>query len=114
MDDIQSVSITTGQIDANPPAPGRKRKPSSEWKKSDKLRAIREKQPDFVGKAELAHHLGCHINTINRWIRKGTIPGPHFRPGGKHPLWLRKHYEAFIRTGEWPAEAFKARRGRGG
>jgi hypothetical protein len=84
------------------PSPA-KRKPS------EKLRAIREKEADFVTKAELAHHIGCHVNTINRWIRMGTIPGPHCRPGGKHPIWLRKHYEAFRRTGEWPPESFRGR-----
>lgn len=82
------------------------RKPSSEWKKTDRLKTIREKEPDFIGKTELAHHFQCHVNTINRWIADGTIPPPHCRPGDKHPIWLRKHYEAFRKTREWPREAF--------
>lgn len=66
--------------------------------------------PDFVTKHELAYHLGCHPGTIARWIRDGVLPGPMCRPGGKHPIWLRKHYEAFCRTGEWPREAYRHHR----
>jgi hypothetical protein len=73
---------------------------------------LRDRPPDFLDKHELAYHLGCHIGTINRWIRDGVIPGPHSRPGGKHPIWLRKHYEEFLRSGRWPREAFRHLRGR--
>lgn len=72
-----------------------------------KRTAVMDRPPDFMTKDELAYHLGCHINTINRWIRDGVIPGPHCRPGGKHPIWLRRHYEAFCKSGEWPREAFR-------
>jgi hypothetical protein len=72
-------------------------------------RAIKEQEPDFISKAELAHHLRCHISTIDEWIANGTIPAPHSRPGDKHPIWLRRHYNAY-RDGKekrWPKEAWE-------
>ena len=83
-----------------------KRKPSSEWKKTERLKVVREKEPDFIGKAELAHHLQCHISTIDEWIADGTIPPPHSRPGDKHPIWLRRHYNAYRETRRWPKESW--------
>jgi hypothetical protein len=81
------------------------RKPPSEWKKTPRMKSIRDKAPDFIGKAELAHHLQCHISTIDTWIEEGRIPPPHSRPGEKHPVWLRKHYEVYKGTGSWPRES---------
>ncbi len=74
--------------------------------------AVKAIEPDFIGKAELARHLCCHGNTIDNWIGDGTIPPPHYWPGPKHPLWLRKWYVAFRDTGKWPKEAWKWNRGR--
>jgi hypothetical protein len=89
--------------------PKRKRKPSSESKKADRLKTIGDKEPDFIGKAELARHLSCHINSIDVWVRKGRIPPPHSMPGDKHSIWLRKHYREYVRTGRWPEAAFRRR-----
>jgi hypothetical protein len=75
--------------------------------KTPKIRAIREKEPDFISKTELAHHYQCHMGSIDDWIVDGTIPPPYARPGIKHPIWLRKHYNKFRETGEWPKEAFQ-------
>ena len=61
---------------------------------------------DFITKAELAIHLGCAICTIDGWIAKGTIPGPHSQPGIRHAIWLRRHYVKFRDTGRWPKEAY--------
>jgi hypothetical protein len=61
----------------------------------------------FITKAELATHIGCHINTIDRWIAKGTIPPPHSRPGYGHAIWLRKHFNVYADSGEWPQDAFR-------
>lgn len=94
-------------------APKRKRKPPTEWKKTVRMREIKEKDPDFIGKAELARHLQCHVSTIATWIEDGTIPPPWLRPGEKHPVWLRKHYEAFKQSRRWPEEAYWNRRSRG-
>ncbi len=54
-------------------------------RKAPRLRAIKEKESDFIGEVELAHHLQCHISTIDEWIADGTIPPPHSRPGDQHP-----------------------------
>jgi hypothetical protein len=83
-----------------------KRKPRSDQDKPVRMKALRDKEPDFMGKFELAHHLQCHIGTLNDWIADGTIPPPHSRPGTKHPVWLRKHYEVFKKTRAWPKEAY--------
>ena len=86
--------------------PVKPRKPSSEWKQSERLKVIKEMESDFIGKAELAKHLGCHINTLTGWMKDGTVPPPHSYPGEKHPIWLRKHYEHFRKTRRWPFEAY--------
>ncbi len=78
----------------------------SNAQKTIRLKTIKELEPDFIGKAELARQLCCHINTLNDWIAKGTIPPPHSRPGVKHPVWLRKHYRIYRETGQWPRAAF--------
>lgn len=106
MNELNEENITVSETTAK-----RQRKPSSEWKKTPRLREVKEKEPDFIGKAELARHLCCHVGTINDWIADGTIPPPHSRPGEKHAVWLRRHYEAFKKTREWPKEAYWNRRG---
>lgn len=45
----------------------RQRKPPSEWKKTPRLAAIKDKEPDFITKTELAHHLGSA-----RYTRSGS------------------------------------------
>lgn len=62
--------------------------------------------PDFITKSELANHLGCDIHTIDKWIISGTISPPHARMGKRHAVWLRRHYNAFVKNGSWPAEAY--------
>ena len=77
-------------------------------RKAPRLRAIKEKESDFIGKVELAHHLQCHMSTIDEWIADGTIPPPHSRPGDQHPNLARRHYNAY-RDGKekrWPKEAW--------
>lgn len=102
----ESVSITTDEL--KPKAKPRKpRKPPSEWKKTPRYSSVKAQEPDFITKTELAHHLGCHISTLTDWIEDGSIPPPHSRPGDKHPIWLRRHYKEFVRTGKWPREAFR-------
>jgi hypothetical protein len=88
----------------------RPRKPSSEWRKTPRLKAVKDLEPDFIGKMELAHHLQCHVSTIDEWVADGTIPPPHSRPGVKHPIWLRRHYKVFRDTGEWPKDSWAWRR----
>jgi hypothetical protein len=82
------------------------RKPSSEWKKAERLKAIKDMVPIFITKTELAKHLGCHITSIDRWIVDGTIPPPHSRPGHGHAVWLRRHFNAYVDTSEWPKDAY--------
>jgi hypothetical protein len=63
-------------------------------------------KPVFVTKMELVLHYGCDINSINHWIRAGTIPPPHSRPGPRYPIWLREHFDEMVRTGRWPQAAY--------
>lgn len=86
------------------------KKPPSEWKKTPRLKAVKGREPEFIGKLELARNLCCHIQTINKWIYKGTLPPPHSQPGRNHPVWLRRHYHAYVKTGRWPDEAWPSRR----
>ncbi len=90
-----------------PPKAKRRRKPSSEWTKTVKLQAIKNLEPDFITKTELAKHLGCHGSSIDLWVAAGKLPPPHSRPGEKHAIWLRRHYAIFRDTGKWPREAWK-------
>jgi len=91
-----------------PPAdqPKRKRKPSSEWKKTVRFKEAKDREPDFISKFELARNLCCHVNTLATWIAEGTIPPPWSKPGSKRPVWLRKHYNVFKRTRKWPEAAY--------
>jgi hypothetical protein len=63
-------------------------------------RSIKQVERDFIDRVELAHHLGCHPRTIERWIAAGLLPPPHYRFSDRHPVWLRRHYKAFVATGE--------------
>lgn len=110
MSESQVITITTEDVGKADERPRRKRKPPSEWKKTARLSAIKDKEPDFIGKFELAKHLCCHIQTINEWIYDGTLPPPHSWPGVKHPVWLRRHYNHYLKAGKWPAEAWRSRK----
>jgi hypothetical protein len=77
--------------------------------KRPKLKSIRDDEPEFIGKFELAHHLGANISSLNKWIANGTIPPAWFKPGIKHPVWRRDHFEELKRTGSWPRAAFHSR-----
>lgn len=110
MNDTHNVSIAANEPDGNAKGRQPKRKPPSEWKKTPRMKAIKDKEPDFIGKLELARNLCCHIQTINEWIFNGTVPPPHSRPGLNHPIWLRSHYRQFVETGSWPDEAWPIRK----
>ncbi len=74
--------------------------------KTQRNKKIRSLEPIFINKIELAHHLQCHVNSIDGWVANGTIPPPHSCPGVKHALWLRRHFTAFVESGVWPGEAW--------
>lgn len=64
-------------------------------------------QPEFITKTEIALHLGVSdLSTIDAWVREGSIPRPHSRPGVRFAVWRRKHWNAYVETGSWPSEAF--------
>lgn len=63
----------------------------------------------FITKSQLAKAIGVDPSTIDDWIREGMIPPPHSRPGSKTALWLRIHFDAFIRDRRWPEEAYYGR-----
>jgi predicted DNA-binding transcriptional regulator AlpA len=75
-------------------------------KRSERNHRIRQIEPDFITKVELAHHMGCAVSTIDNWVKEGTIPSPYASPGTRHQVWLRKHYKHFRDTGTWPREAY--------
>lgn len=77
--------------------------------KQTRLQAMRDEPAEFVGKRELAHHLQGDIASIGDWIAKGTVPPPWFRPGDRHPLWKRDHFDHLVKTGSWPRAAFHQR-----
>jgi predicted DNA-binding transcriptional regulator AlpA len=64
-------------------------------------------EPVFVTKAQIAQMMGVgNTKTIDSWIAQGTFPPPHSRPGPNFTVWLRKHWEIYVETGEWPREAW--------
>lgn len=66
--------------------------------------------PIFITKTEIANHLGVGgLGTIDDWIADGSFPPPHSRPGVRFAVWLRKHWDAYVATGAWPASAWPQR-----
>lgn len=63
----------------------------------------------FITKSQLAKAIGVEPSTLDDWIREGTVPPPHSRLGKKTTLWLRSHFDAFVRDRRWPREAFYGR-----
>lgn len=63
-------------------------------------------EPVFISKTEIAAHLGCDTKTIDEWIKEGTVPRPHSRPGERFAVWRRAHWNTYVETGSWPSEAF--------
>lgn len=76
--------------------------------KPRKLRTVRPKaiSPIFISKSELAIHLGCSGQAIEAWIELGRLPPPHSRPGERHTIWLREHFDQYVKTRRWPKEAY--------
>jgi predicted DNA-binding transcriptional regulator AlpA len=70
------------------------------------IKGRRKAEPIFITKSEMARALGIHPGTITRWIGKGEFPPPHSRPGERTSLWLRSHFEAYVRDGRWPEKAY--------
>lgn len=62
--------------------------------------------PVFVSKRELAHDLRLTMHGIDRLIAEGLFPPPHSRPGPRHAVWLKRHYDAYVRDRKWPRDAF--------
>lgn len=74
---------------------------------SRKVRAARDRPPDWMNATELAHNLGyADTKTLDKWIESGTLPPPRARLGERTRLWLRKHYNEFVATGDWPRDAW--------
>lgn len=71
-----------------------------------RFREVKQKEPDFINRIELAHHLQCSTDALDDFIENGTVPRPHARPGERHAIWRRDHYLIFKETGHWPREAF--------
>lgn len=62
--------------------------------------------PIFITKKEIAALMSvADTKTIDSWIAKGAFPPPHSRPGERHVVWLRKHWDTYVETGEWPKAA---------
>jgi predicted DNA-binding transcriptional regulator AlpA len=62
--------------------------------------------PIFITKSEIAQLMGvADTKTIDSWIANGSFPPPHSRPGPRHAVWLRKHWNIFVDTGKWPEAA---------
>lgn len=67
----------------------------------------KEIEPVFITKAEIAHHLGIKcLATLDKWIATRRLPPPFDRPGERHPVWLRKHWAAYVDSGSWPRSAW--------
>jgi hypothetical protein len=90
---------------AAPPETPKPPEPATK-ERAQRFHKINSMEPDFITKLELARHLCCSTTAIDDWIEHGTIPYPRSRPGQRHPVWLRRHYKAYVETGEWPREAF--------
>lgn len=61
----------------------------------------------FIRAAELAHHFGCDIRMIHRRVADGSLPPPHSTLGPSTSLWLRGHFDAYVKDGRWPEAAYK-------
>jgi predicted DNA-binding transcriptional regulator AlpA len=63
--------------------------------------------PLFISKSEIAQLLGvADTKTIDSWVALRRFPPPHSQPGPRHSLWLRKHWQVYVDTGEWPPASF--------
>jgi glutamate-1-semialdehyde aminotransferase len=63
--------------------------------------------PIFIKKSEIAALMDvADTKTIDSWIANGGFPKPHSRPGERHAVWLRKHWNSYVENGEWPKEAW--------
>jgi hypothetical protein len=62
--------------------------------------------PTFMNKSEIANELSVTTEAIDKWIAAGTFPPPHSRPGKHTSLWLRSHYQHFVKHREWPRAAY--------
>lgn len=63
-----------------------------------------------VTKTEMAHHLNCDPEVIESSIESHLFPPPKFRPSERKSLWLRSHWQQYLRTGVWPKEAYPSSR----
>lgn len=65
----------------------------------------------FISKRDMADALGIgNMITLDRWIIKGSFPPPHARLGDRYTVWLREHWDYFVKHREWPKAAWaKAR-----
>jgi hypothetical protein len=67
----------------------------------------RRPAPIFIKKSEIAALMDvADTKTIDSWVANGAFPPPHSRPGARHAVWLRKHWEVYVETGEWPRAAW--------
>ena len=69
----------------------------------------KEKEPPvFITSREISRHVGVKgAAPLTRWVAEGTFPPPHSRPGERTTLWLRKHWDQYVKTGRWPQEAWR-------
>ncbi len=64
--------------------------------------------PLFITKSQLAHAMGnVAPATLDDWVKEGTFPPPHSRPGERTAVWLKRHFDAYVASGRWPEEAFR-------
>lgn len=64
----------------------------------------RRRSPVFVDRAEVKEVLGVTSNaTLSKYVRRGECPPPARWLTPTRPVWIRKDWEQWVRTGRQPA-----------
>lgn len=76
-------------------------------KRRGRPKKVHTEKPVFITGAEIARECGVATQTLYKWVADEYFPPQRCRPGACTRLWLRAHWDAFVATGKWPAEAWK-------
>lgn len=82
-----------------------KKELSTNWDRRPLKRAVGHTTMEFFTASALAEALGKQRVTVNKWIRRGWLPKPHYRTpvsggNGGYKLWTRAEIEAIVKVAE--------------
>lgn len=70
-------------------------------------RKVHSDKPAFISGSDMARELCVSTATLYKWVAEEYFPLQRCRPGACTRLWLRSHWDIFVATGKWPADAWK-------